>query len=146
MFSVNGSLHCYCLQMKFVKVMFLQVSVCPREGCAWQGGIHGGGHACQGGHAWWGCVTGIGGVHGRGGCMADTTRYSDTVNERTVCILLECILVLLCGVRMSETKGFHRHGRIPGKGFPTTGVTVCNTPLQLTPPLTMYGHDLSKIP
>ena len=44
-----------------------------------------------GGHAWQGvCMVGA--------CMpcmppADTTRYGDTVNERPVRILLECILV-----------------------------------------------------
>ena len=72
-----------------------------------------GGHI--GGHAWWGvCMAGgmhgrgvrvAGGMHGRrcvwwvgmrggGVCMADTTTYGDTVNERAVHILLECILVL----------------------------------------------------
>ena len=43
------------------------------------GGVHGfsqgGMCGCSGGHAW------------------DTMRYADTVNERAVCILLECILV-----------------------------------------------------
>ena len=29
-----------------------------------------------------------------GGCALDTMRYRDTVNERVVRILLECILVL----------------------------------------------------
>ena len=91
-------------------------------GCAWQGGLHGRGHAwwgcvcVVGGHVWcdrWGaCMAGgrracmAGGMHGRGhvwqGGMhgmqiplppADTTRYSDTVNEQEVRILLECILV-----------------------------------------------------
>ena len=38
-------------------------------------GCSGGMHGCSGGHAW------------------DTTRYGDTVNERAVRILLECILV-----------------------------------------------------
>ena len=47
-----------------------------------QGGVHGcsggrGVHGCLGGHAW------------------DKTRYGDTVNERAVGILLECILVSL---------------------------------------------------
>ena len=28
-----------------------------------------------------------------GGCAWDTTRYGDTINERAVRILLECILV-----------------------------------------------------
>ena len=56
----------------------------------WQGGgMHGKG-VCMcmaGGHVW------------KGVCMAypptDTTRYGDTVNERAVRILLECILVYL---------------------------------------------------
>ena len=83
--------------MKFAKVMFSQVSVCPQEGMhcgghVWQGGMHGMGHAWQGacmargmhgrGHAWQGgmygrgvCVAGghawqEGGVYGRGACMA----------------------------------------------------------------------------
>ena len=120
----------YRPQTKFAKVMFLQVSVCPRGGGVCGRGEHAwrGGHAWQGGHAWWGhrwhgaCMAG--GVHGRGrawqgrhvwqggharwggakqGDMhgrghachapptADTTRHSDTVNERAVRILLECI-------------------------------------------------------
>ena len=29
----------------------------------------------------------------KGVCVWDTTRYGDTINEREVCILLECILV-----------------------------------------------------
>ena len=76
-----------------------------------------GGSACMvapGGHAWllWGaCMVALGGgMHGcyqggmcgcsQGGCMValgrgawDMTRYGDTINERAVCILLECILV-----------------------------------------------------
>ena len=62
---------------------------------------------CSGGHAWlllggmhgcsWGGVNGCcwGGMHGcsRGGHAWDTTRYGDTINERAVRILLECILV-----------------------------------------------------
>ena len=72
---------------KFAKLMFLQVSVCPRGGgyvaCGghvwqggmhgwgacmagwghvWRGGMHGWGHAWLLGHAWQGT-----GVHGRGG-------------------------------------------------------------------------------
>ena len=75
----------YRPQTKFAKVMFLQVSVCPRGGGhAWQGtcvmwGVHGRGHAWQGGG-----VRGRRGVHGEG---------RDTFNERAVRILLECILV-----------------------------------------------------
>ena len=75
--------------------------------------MHGTGVVCMaGGRALWGvaCVAGghawQGGVHGGGACHtcpppANTTRYGDTVNERAVRILLECILVsfnfrLLC--------------------------------------------------
>ena len=96
-------------QTKFAKVMFLQVSVCP----------HGG--ACV--VAWWGaCMVARGGMHGccrgvrgcsRGeGCAWDTTRYGDTINERAVRILLECILVLWIistarlGVRFGLRLGF----------------------------------------
>ena len=141
--------------MKFAKVMFLQVSVCPHggdmHGCwgggglrghAWllPGGVHGcSGGACMvapGGHAWllwggtcvvapgegmcgcsWGaCVVALGGMHGcsRGGAWLlpeghawlllgghawDTTRYGDTINERAVRILLECILVVVYKIR-----------------------------------------------
>ena len=46
----------------------------------------GGMHGCSGGA----CVVALG-----GGRAWDTTRYGDTVNERAVRILLECILVLL---------------------------------------------------
>ena len=74
------------------------------------GGVHG----CSGGHAWLlqggmhGCSRGVcgcsgggmhgcsqGGMHGcsQGGHAWDTTRYGDTINERAVRILLECILV-----------------------------------------------------
>ena len=71
--------------------MFLQMSVCPQGG----GGVHGcRGHAwLPGGHAWlvggsvvagWGHAWLPGGVH---------RIPRDTVNERAVRILLECILV-----------------------------------------------------
>ena len=71
-------------------------------------------HGCSGGmhgYSGGGCMVALGGVHGcsRGACMVaprgacvvapggghawDTMRYADTVNERAVCILLECILV-----------------------------------------------------
>ena len=71
----------YRPQTKFAKVMFLHVSVCPQvgRGRAWQGGVRGGG-----------------GVHGRGAClphMSPRQILQDTVNERAVRILLECILV-----------------------------------------------------
>ena len=100
--------------------MSLQVSVCPRGGGerAWQGGMHGGvgacvvggvrsggmrgGGACMAeGHAWQGGggVHLKGGMHGRGACVAEEGAcvpqqiLRDTVNERAVRILLECILV-----------------------------------------------------
>ena len=58
-------------------------------------------HGCSGGGA---CMVAWGGMHvcSQGGCVAapgghawDTTRYGDTVNERAVRILLECILVVV---------------------------------------------------
>ena len=89
---------------------------CPRGGRAWRGGV-----CVAGGHAWWGvCMVGVcawwgghvwqgvGGMCGRGGmhggrhawwggaCMAGGRAWQilrDTVNERAVRILLECILV-----------------------------------------------------
>ena len=36
-----------------------------------------------------------GGMHGKGGHTWDTMRYGDTINERAVRILLECILVFV---------------------------------------------------
>ena len=64
------------------------------RGCAWQvGGMHGEGHAWQGG-ACMACMVGgtcmAGGVHGVGHVWQI---LRDTVNERAVRILLECILV-----------------------------------------------------
>ena len=75
------------------------------RGCVWQGGVRGGGHA--GGHAWQGvCIAG--GMYGEGACMAGVYGRGimhgrggrgawqilrDTVNERVVRILRECILV-----------------------------------------------------
>ena len=57
---------------------------CMVGGCAWlkEGGVHG----CGGGA----CVA-VGGMRGGGGGMHGIRR--DTVNERPVRILLECILV-----------------------------------------------------
>ena len=63
------------------------------HGCSW-GGMRG----CSQGV----CMAAPGGMHGcsGGACVValgghawDTTTYGDTVNERAVCILLECILV-----------------------------------------------------
>ena len=84
----------YRRQTKFAKVMFLQVSVCPRGGMHGCGGVCGcsgeghtwlllGGHVwlLPGGHAWqrggmhgrggWGVCMVKGGMHGKGGsCVA----------------------------------------------------------------------------
>ena len=58
-----------------------QVGGMHNRGHAWQGGMHGRG-CMAGGHVW------------QGACMAGGCgRGSDTVNERPVRILLECILV-----------------------------------------------------
>ena len=53
-----------------------------------------GGHAwlLLGGHVWL-LLGGMHGSSGVGGHVWDMTRYGDTVNERAVRILLECILV-----------------------------------------------------
>ena len=59
------------------------------RGCTWQGACMAGecmAVACMSG----GCVAGGHGMH----LPTDTTRYGDTVNERVVRILLECIFVL----------------------------------------------------
>ena len=55
-----------------------------------------------------GCFQGVcvvaagGGMHGcsQGGMRGDTTRYGDTINERAVRILLQCILVSNCDVSL----------------------------------------------
>ena len=52
-----------------------------------------GGMRGKGGHAWQRGVRSEGGMRGEGGHVWDTTRYGDTINERVVRILLECILV-----------------------------------------------------
>ena len=64
---------------------------CMAGGCAWWGGMYGRGHA------WWGacmargaCVVGAG--MAGGACMPQQI-LRDTVNERAVRILLECIRV-----------------------------------------------------
>ena len=95
------------------------------HGCSWGCMVALGGcvvapgdmHGCSGGHAWllWGaCVVALGGgacmvapgghawllwgtcvVAPGGGHVWDTMRYGDTINERAVLILLECILVIV---------------------------------------------------
>ena len=60
------------------------VCVVAAEGHAWL--LPGGMHGCSGGA----CVVADGGRR-----AWDTTRYGDTINERVVRILMECILVSL---------------------------------------------------
>ena len=73
-------------------IFYTCVSFCPRGGACIVGrGVHGGGGLCMAGGM---CGKGV--MHGGMACVAhppDTTRYGDTVNERAVRILLECILV-----------------------------------------------------
>ena len=106
----------YRPQTKFAKVMFLQVSVILSTGgacmVAWGGMVAcvvapggacvvtprgvGGMRGCSRGA----CVVALGGcawlLPGGGVCVVawDTMRYGDTINERAVRILLECILVI----------------------------------------------------
>ena len=54
------------------------------------GGMHGRGVHGRG-HVWWGACT-VGGMCGRGACVPQQI-LQDTVNQRAVRILLECILV-----------------------------------------------------
>ena len=78
--------------------MYLQVSVCPQGGCirgrcvcVWQGACV----AREGCAGWGACMAGAyvarGACVGQGACPQQILR--DTVNERAVRILLECILV-----------------------------------------------------
>ena len=75
--------------------------ICLAGGHVWQGacmvarGVHG-----TGGHVWLGSVHGKGGMHGRGACVAAGVCLSTRGRgqerrplQRTVRILLECILV-----------------------------------------------------
>ena len=66
---------------------------CVAGGCMAGGVCMAGGMCGGGGHAWGWCMAG-GGMHGRGRHAWQILR--NTVNERAVCILLECILVGLC--------------------------------------------------
>ena len=87
-------------------VCMAKVGIHGRGRNAWQETCMAGG-MCGRGHAWQGaCMAGVG-MHGRGHvwqgacmvgglCVACTHPQQilrDTVNERVVCILLECILV-----------------------------------------------------
>ena len=107
--TVHKALNCKCF--------YRCLSVHGGRGCAWRGGHAWWGHVWQGGvhgggcGGWGACMVGVGwghtlqgGVCGRGGghvwqgvaCMACPQQIlQDTVNERTVHILLECILVVL---------------------------------------------------
>ena len=65
------------------------------------GGIHGRGHAWQGHACQRACMAGA--------CMACTHPWQilrDTVNERAVRILLDCILVYICIVGISNQRDF----------------------------------------
>ena len=81
--------------------------------------MHGNGGGCGSGqHAWWGtCMAGgacvVGGLHGRGVHATPTCQIPrdtvNSVNERPVGIILECILVYTCTLftlhLMSKSKG-----------------------------------------
>ena len=66
------------------------------------GGMHGRGACMAGGHAW------QGGMHGRGrawqGCVRGRGVAWHMVNERAVRILLECILVVSVIARLIKLK------------------------------------------
>ena len=92
---------------KFAKVMFFQVSVCPRGdvcgggGYAWQGVCVARGVCMAGGMCGKGCMHGRGvcawqGACGGHACHAHPQQIlQDMVHERVVRILLECILVYI---------------------------------------------------
>ena len=73
------------------------------RGCMWQGAMHNRGHAWQGacvagGHVRLGNMHGRGSMHSRshawqGACVVGHTWQERRPLQRTVCILLECILV-----------------------------------------------------
>ena len=88
---------------------------CSGGVCAWL--LWGGMCGCSGGHAWLLL----------GGHAWDTTRYGDTINERAVRILLECILV-----------GFR-------KLFPLTCATYVSNSVNRTQELiVIFGNILSE--
>ena len=100
-FSSGFFMYNYRPQRNWGKVIFSEACVknsvhrggaCVARRCAWQGGMRGGGHAWQGDACMAGGCAWQGGVRGH--------ILWDTVNERTVRILLECILVLKCIVSM----------------------------------------------
>ena len=89
----------YHQQTKFVKVMFLHLSFCPRGGgaCvaggghAWKGVCVVGGHAWQGGCAWWG-VCMAGGHVWRGACVAGRACVAGGhAWQREVCVVGVCV-------------------------------------------------------
>ena len=108
----------------------------------------GGGGACVvGGHVW------QGGVHGRGACVAGGHVWHacppwqilrDTVNERAVYILLECILVL-CSFGTYHVFIFEQECIPVGCGVPPTAVAIlgrggCLPKGIYTPPPSEQNH------
>ena len=73
-------------------------------------------HGCSGGMhgcSWWVCMV----ARGHAwlllvGCAWDTTTYGDTINERAVCILLECILVAKYNFPIREMALFYEPNSI----------------------------------
>ena len=100
----------YRPQRSWGKVIFSEVcvknSVHKGGGMCGRGGMHGGGMHGRGhvwwGHAWQGAYM-VGGMCGRGGMHATHAPPGHheiwSVNVQAVCILLECILVLLVYVQ-----------------------------------------------
>ena len=70
-----------------------------------------------------------GGMHGKGGHAWDMTRYGDTINERVVRILLECILVYKC------TFTFNAHSSQFKPLKPAEAMVTCGKTL-----VTIYPH------
>ena len=127
---------CNIYRPYFAKVMFLQVCVCPQEGHAWQGCVHGGWHAWQrggacvaGGHVWQGACMVLGtcmagNMHGRGhawqgACMArvmggvhgmhtphDTTRYGRSMRGRYASYWNVFLLLYLLDTLILHIVGF----------------------------------------
>ena len=98
--------------------------LCMAGGHAWQGGMHGRGHAwqgcvcgrgcaCQGGHAW--------------------QILGDTVNERAIHILLECILVCYVIRIMYLFKEYHLFVTRTSYSICTLGIEIHFSSLGTSP-------------